>query len=355
VNAPTLWCLVAAALFGASTPAAKRLLGPVEPLTLAGLLYLGAALAVAPRAVRRDRWTAHPDRANVARLAGAVIFGGLLGPVLLLSGLRLAPASSVALWMNLETVATSVLGRLVFREHAHLRTWTAVALIAAASAALASRSGDSAGPAAALVAAACFCWGLDNNLTSVIDAFTPAQTTLVKGVGAGLLNLALGLAFERAEFGVRALVEALVLGAVSYGASLVLYVAGAQQLGAIRAQMVFATAPFWGVAIAWAGFGEPMVPAQLAAGLVMALALWLVHRERHAHAHRHEALTHTHGHRHGDGHHDHGHEHPPLLGWHVHEHTHEAETHAHPHRPDLHHRHAHRREDPPTDDPSTHA
>ncbi len=347
MTAPALWCLVAAALFGASTPASKALLGPVGPLTLAGLLYLGAALAVLPAALGgRWRRTSAADR---WRLAGAVLFGGVLGPVLMLSGLRLAPASSVALWLNVETVATALLGAFVFREHVHARGWAAVALICGASVALASPSGFETGPAAVLVALACAAWGLDNNLTAVIDGFTPAQTTLVKGLVAGAFNVGLGLWLEGAPPGWSAVGGALGVGALGYGASLVLYVAGAQQLGATRSQMVFSTAPFWGVATAWLALGEPVLGVQVGAGCTMVLALWLVHTERHGHVHRlhrHEAVEHTHWHRHGDGHHDHSHERPPLLGWHAHPHTHAPVTHEHPHRPDLHHRHRHRREEP---------
>jgi drug/metabolite transporter (DMT)-like permease len=337
---PVLWCLAAAALFGASTPASKALLGPTGPLGLAGLLYLGAALAVAPAAFRGG-WR-RSDAANRRRLAGAVLFGGVVGPVLMLWGLRQAPASSVALWLNLETVATALLGAFVFREHLHARGWIAAALVCGASVALAAPSGFAAGPAAGLVALACVAWGLDNNLTALIDGFTPAQTTFVKGAVAGAFNLALGLSIEGAPAGVPA---ALGVGALGYGVSLVLYVAGAQQLGATRAQMAFSTAPFWGVATAWIAFGEPVQAVQVGAGVAMAAALALVQSERHAHGHHHEAVAHTHWHRHGDGHHEHGHPRPPPFGWHVHAHTHGAVTHAHPHRPDLHHRHDHGRDE----------
>jgi drug/metabolite transporter (DMT)-like permease len=188
-----------------------------------------------------------------------------------------------------------------------------------------------------LVGLGCLAWGLDNNLTAVISTFSPAQTTFVKGLVAGCVNLGLALALEGAPAGAVVL-PALAVGMLAYGASIVLYVAGAQQLGATRAQMLFATAPFWGVALAWAR--EPVQLAQLLAGALMAGALVLVHGERHAHAHTHEALTHAHWHRHDDGHHDHAHD-PPVSGWHSHAHAHTAHTHAHAHQPDLHHRHDH--------------
>ncbi len=338
--APVAWCLLAAALFGASTPVARWLLDGIGPLTLAGLFYLGAAIGTAPWALRGHGGEAR-RRADTPRLLGAVLFGGVVGPVLVLLGLRLAPAASVALWLNLEAPATALLGWAFFREHVDRRTWAAAALVWAASVVLAAPQGFEAGLAGLFVLGGCFAWALDNNLTAVIAGYTPAQTTLVKGLGAGALNLALGLAIEGPPALGPALVVALGVGVLSYGASIVLYVAGAQQLGATRAQMIFATAPFWGVALAWAALGEAVLPAQVFAALVMVGALVLLFVERHAHEHRHDAERHTHWHRHDDGHHDHPHAGVPCRGWHIHEHAHEPVIHSHPHRPDLHHRHGH--------------
>lgn len=338
IPAPALWCLVAAALFGASTPVARALLGGIGPLTLAGLFYLGAALGCAPLA-RSGHADAPRRREDLPRLAGAVLFGGVLGPVFVLLGLRLAPAASVALWLNLEAPATALLGWAFFQEHMDRRAWIAAGLVWAASVLVAAPSGFATGPAALLVAAGCLAWGLDNNLTAVIAGYTPAQTTFVKGLCAGALNLSLGLALDGAP-PIRGAALALGVGVLSYGLSIGLYVAGAQQLGATRAQMLFATAPFWGVALSWIVFGEHALLAQLCAALLMICALTLLFTGRHAHTHSHAPMRHTHWHRHDDAHHDaHGHTH--TRGWHCHEHEHTAVEHTHAHESDLHHRHEH--------------
>jgi drug/metabolite transporter (DMT)-like permease len=342
---PILWCVVAAALFGASTPASKPLVAELGPLLLSGILYFGAALAVAPWALRGRTRLQGVDRSNLARLLGAVVFGGIVGPVLLLTGLALAPAGSVSLWLNLETVATAVLARLFFREHLGGWTWVAVGLIVVASMLL-WPGVPQGGLAAALVGLACIAWGLDNNLTAVIDRFSPAQITFIKGLVAGVVNIGLGLVFVASWPTALAVALALVIGALSYGVSLLLYIASAQQLGATRSQLVFSTAPLWGLALAWLALGEPIQLAQLAAAGIMGAAIWLWHRERHSHLHAHDRVTHSHWHRHDDGHHDHEHhEHvdsvKPTTGWHGHEHIHEPVEHEHAHRPDLHHRHSH--------------
>ncbi|MCB9673019.1 MAG: DMT family transporter [Alphaproteobacteria bacterium] len=339
---PVLQCLGAAALFGASTPACKALLGEaVDPLVLAGLLYLGAGLATLPAARSGGSTARRADPSNLRRLGGAVLFGGVLGPVLLLLGLRTAPSASVSLWLNLETPATALLGWLLFREDLPPRGWVAAGLVVAASTLLAAPDASALAPSAVLVALGCLCWGLDNNLTSIIDGYTPAQTTAVKGLVAGGTNLGLGLFLGGGLPGAGQVVAALAVGALAYGASIVLYIRGAHQLGAIRSQIVFSTAPFLGVALAWAGLGEEVLAVQLAAAGLMVGALVLLFSAEHAHAHVHEPIVHTHGHRHDDGHHAHTHPGLPPEVWHTHEHAHERLEHTHDHVPDLHHRHDH--------------
>jgi drug/metabolite transporter (DMT)-like permease len=265
----------------------------------------------------------------------------VLAPVLLLLGLSRAPAASVALWLNFEPVATALLAWALFREHVGRWTWAGAVVVLAAGTILAAPSGFEAGVPALLVAAACACWAVDNNLTSTIDGFTPAQSTFAKGLVAGGVNIVLGLVLGVGELSPGAVAVALAVGAVGYGLSLVLYVAGAQQLGATRSQLLFATAPFFGALAAWTVLGEPLTGWQIAGGAGMLAALLLATRERHGHGHRHEALSHVHAHRHDDGHHDHGHAGVPPGAWHTHDHRHAPVVHEHAHEPDLHHRHEH--------------
>lgn len=196
ISIPALQCFAAALLFGASTPISKPLLNSIGPISLAGLFYLGAALAVLPSAWRNRSPELWRNPRQLWLLAGAVLFGGGVGPVLLLLGLREAPAASVSLWLNLETVATSLLAWGLFREHLDRRTWAAAGLVLAGGVLLGAPQGVAGFRAGVLVALACVSWGLDNNMTALVSGFTPAQTTFVKGLVAGAVNLGLGIAFE---------------------------------------------------------------------------------------------------------------------------------------------------------------
>lgn len=339
---------LSAVLFGASTPASKLLLASLSPFQLAGLLYLGAAAGMLPLVAlehRRGARTAF-DRVNAARLGGAVLFGGVLGPVLLLFGLRLVLAGSVSLLLNLEMVATAVLGVLLFREHLGRAGWAGVAGVVAAGAILAGGGGWPGVAAALLVAGACLCWGLDNHLTALIDGITPARSTFVKGAVAGTTNLAIGIGLAAAPLDASAgvLAAALGVGALSYGASIALYIAGAHELGATRAQAVFASSPFVGAALSFTLLGEPVAWTHAAAFGLLAVSIVLLFASQHAHPHVHEPVEHIHSHRHDDGHHFHTHPDQPDLQpgmRHSHLHRHERLVHAHPHWPDIHHRHTH--------------
>jgi drug/metabolite transporter (DMT)-like permease len=338
---PIFICLFSAALFGASTPASKVILGGIKPLTLAGLLYIGAALAVLPFSFKGGSSNLRKKPGQILKLAGAVISGGVIGPVLLLYGLSLAKAGSVALWLNFETVATAIIGWLFFREHLDKRTILAIGLVLMAGIVLAAPSGFGTLNAAILVAAGCVFWGMDNNLTATIDGYTPAQTTLVKGAVAGTFNLILGIFIEKGHPGAINVLSGLIVGALSYGFSILLYITGAQRLGATRSQMLFATSPFFGLIIAWFVLREPVDIYQVIAALIMGAGLFVLFSGRHAHIHFHDSITHVHGHAHDDDHHDHFHEGLDHGVQHVHEHTHDAIEHAHNHNPDLHHRHNH--------------
>ncbi|MDD5628211.1 MAG: DMT family transporter, partial [Elusimicrobia bacterium] len=314
----------------------------LSPNQLAGLLYLGAALGSLPWALRgsiRLPWKL--DLKNRVRLAGAVVFGGVLGPVLVLLGLKAASASSISLWLNLELAATAVLGTLLFRDALGWRGAASAGLAVLAAGLLAWEGGSAGWRAGALAGAACVCWGLDNQLTSLIDGISPADSTLWKGARAGLANLALGLLFWPWRAGPAQAAGALAVGALCYGASIMLYIAAAQRLGATRSQVAFSTAPFFGVVFAMGFLGERLTAVELACGGLFVAALALLASERHLHAHRHEAMEHEHAHGHQDGHHDHRHPAGNLAGEHSHRHGHEEREHAHPHWPDLHHRHRH--------------
>lgn len=339
---PYLFALLSALFFGAATPLSKWLLTTIGPVQLSGLLYLGAAVGVLPLLWReksfRPVWKM--PRPTQKLLLGAVFCGGLLGPVFLLIGLEQAASASVSLWLNLEAVATALLGYFFFRDKLHQQGWLGAGCLLVASLLLSWGEGAAGWQAGLWVAAACVCWGFDNHWTAMIDGITPAQSTLWKGAIAGTFNLLLGLTLEPVQFTGWQVAAALLLGVFAYGFSITLYITSAQQLGATRSQLLFSTAPYFGLGLAVLLLQESLSLVQWGAAGLVTVAVLLLTLEWHSHEHTHHPLAHEHWHRHDDGHHNHTHN-EPVAGWHTHPHTHTEVSHQHRHLPDLHHRHDH--------------
>jgi drug/metabolite transporter (DMT)-like permease len=339
------YALLAAALFGASTPFAKRLLGELPPVLLAGLLYLGSGLGLTVlRLARRNRLGEAPlTRAGYPWLAGAILCGGVLGPVLLMLGLSSTPASTASLLLNLEGVFTALLAWFVFRENFDRRIAVGMLLILAGGVLLSWQIGQGVSlPLGSLaIAGACLCWGIDNNLTQKVSAGDPLQVAAIKGACAGVVNLGIALALGARVPLNPALPGALMLGFLGYGLSLALFVLALRHIGSARTGAYFSLAPFVGAAVSLLVLREAVSPLFIAAAALMGWGVWLHLTEKHEHRHTHERLAHTHRHYH-DAHHQHAHDpgvdpHEP----HTHPHVHQPLTHTHPHYPDIHHRHRH--------------
>lgn len=342
-----LSALLAALLFGASTPLAKGLLASVSPQVLAGLLYLGSGVGLG--AVWLSRWSSRTateaklSRQEVPWLLGAVGLGGILGPLLLLLGLSHTPASAASLLLNLEGVFTALLAWSLFRENVSSRVAAGMAAIMAGGTLLAWNGrvewGGLSGPL--VIAAACLCWAIDNNLTQKVSGSDPLQVAALKGAVAGTVNLTIGLVLTGSLPEVSDLAKALVLGFFGYGLSLVLFVLALRSLGTARTGAYFSTAPFVGAILAVVVWHEPVTSTLVAAGILMAFGVWLHLTETHGHEHVHEPLAHSHRHSH-DAHHQHAHSPEDPAGEpHTHAHVHDRLVHSHPHYPDIHHRHGH--------------
>ena len=337
--------LGAAFLFGASTPFAKQLLGNISPVLLAGLLYLGSGTGLwIAKLIKNRNWHSGLYKSDWSWFFGAISFGGILAPVLLMLGLAQTSASSASLLLNLESVLTATLAWILFKEHTDRKIIFGMLMIVAGGVILAwSKHGAlESWTGSALIAAACLCWAIDNNLTRKISSADSLFIVGTKGLTAGLVNIGFAFAlgatfptFEKASY-------ALIVGFFGYGISVVLFVLALRGLGTARTGAYFSTAPFIGAAIAIIFFHETTSLSFWIAALLMGIGVWIHLTEHHDHVHTHEALFHSHPHIH-DEHHQHEHDFP----WdgkepHTHAHQHQPVTHSHHHYPDIHHRHKHK-------------
>jgi drug/metabolite transporter (DMT)-like permease len=341
-----LQALLAAVLFGASAPLSKLLLGEFSAIPLAACLYLGSGIGSGLMLLLQRRNKQGRDREaglskkDIPWLLSALLAGGVAAPIFLLLGLDKTPASTASLLLNFEAAATTLIAGLVFREAVDRRIWWAVGLITLASILLSWIGGNWGFSLAALgILAACLLWGLDNNLTRHISAKNPLLIVGIKGLGAGALAFILGIPLP----GWKLVGLALIVGAVCYGLSIQLFILALRSLGAARTGALFGIAPFIGAVLSLFLFpGSPGLLFWLALP-AMLVGAWLMLTEQHHHDHLHLMTEHAHAHAHPDDHHQHEHDAGTAFvnGKHAHLHLHDEQEHAHPHKPDIHHRHAH--------------
>ncbi len=348
MNATAVVCaLASAALFGLSTPLAKLLVSRVDPWMLAGLFYAGSGLGLALVRLasrhRRGAAEAALGRADWPWLAAAILAGGIVGPIVLMTGVHATDAATASLLLTLEGVTTALIAWFVFHENFDRRIAVGMACIIAGAGLLAWRGevrlGGIGGPLA--IIGACCAWAADNNLTRKVSLADPVQIAMLKGLVAGPVTVALALSNGAALPDLGTAAAAAVVGFLGYGVSLVLFVLALRGLGTARTGAYFSTAPFLGAAAAVAFLGQPVSVHLLAAGVLMGIGVWLHLTERHAHEHEHGAMEHVHRHGH-DAHHQHGHgPNDPAGEPHSHRHVHAPLRHVHAHVPDSHHHHSH--------------
>jgi drug/metabolite transporter (DMT)-like permease len=335
--------LGAALLFGAGTPFAKRLLEGASPWLLAGILYLGSGIGLFVYRSIKAREPVKLAAGDRPWLGAAIFFGGVVGPALLMAGLAFMPASGASLLLNAEGVLTALLAWFIFRENFDRRIAMGMALIVAGAVVLAWPGTVEWGgiwPALAVLGA-CLAWGLDNNFTRKVALNDATFIAMAKGLIAGATNVALALAVGGTWPSMGVIAGGAVLGFLSYGVSLVLFVLALRDLGTARTGAYFSTAPFAGAIIAIFFLHEPVTWQLVAAGSLMAAGVWLHLTEHHGHDHIHERIEHEHAHVH-DAHHQHTHPAGNDAEPHTHRHVHEPLRHSHEHFPDAHHRHDHR-------------
>lgn len=342
--------VASALLFGASTPLAKLLLRSIDPWMLAGLLYLGSGAGLT---VLRLLSSARSAPRREARIRGrdwrwlgpAIMSGGVIGPVLLMMGLTRTTAASASLLLNVEGVLTAVIAWFIFRENFDRRIALGMLAIVAGGVVLAGswHGASGEGWGAFTVAAACLAWAVDNNFTRQVSLADPVQVASLKGWVAGVTNVSIALALGSTLPSVAGLAAAAVVGFAGYGVSLVLFVIALRHVGTARTGAYFSLAPFFGGIVAVILLREAITTQLIAAGVLMALGVWLHLTERHEHEHDHGGLAHEHRHVHDD-HHGHSHDGSEPPGEpHSHWHVHDTVRHSHPHYPDIHHRHGHHR------------
>lgn len=334
--------LLAAALFGLSTPLVQHFGQGLGAFTTAALLYAGAAVVAVLMRHPPEREAAL-RRTDFPRIAAMAAFGAVIGPVALAWGLQRTSGSSASLMLTLEALFTAVLAWRLYGETMDKRVAAAMLFLLAGGMALVLEqglAGDTQLAGLLAVLAATAAWGVDNTLSRGVADRDPGQVVLAKASLGAAATIALALFFDEPTPGLPAALALLAVGATGYGLSLRLYLLAQRAFGAGRTGSVFAFAPFIGALGAFALGSRTGTWMLVAGGVLMLVGVVLHLFESHSHEHTHEALEHEHAHSHDDGHHLHTHKVMPA-GPHSHAHSHAPLRHAHAHVPDIHHQHRH--------------
>ena len=340
--------LLAALLFGVSTPISKFFLGEIEPVPLVAFLYLGSGIGLAIfQIIQRDKQPENTEaslkRSDIGWLTGAVLTGGVIAPIILLFSLRDTPGAIASLLLNFEGVATTLIAASIFKEAVSRRAWLAIIVITAASILLSVMPDEGWGISLSAVGVlvACFFWGVDNNFTRNISSKNPVSIVMIKGFAAGTFSLFLAIILGNQLPDWTTIIKAMLLGSLSYGLSITLFIRAMRGLGAARTSALYGTAPLAGVTLSFVLLNESGSSLFLIALLLMIVGAVLLVYEEHHHSHMHEAVVHEHWHQHDDDHHLHHHDDLKPVRAHSHEHKHDQQEHTHHHMPDIHHRHTH--------------
>lgn len=341
-----LLAILSAVLFGISPVLCKLVIGDMSPALLAGLLYLGSGIGLQILLLFQGKSTVRELRIlpnkNRFALVGSVISGGIVAPLFLAYSIKFGTASEVSLLLNFETVATTLIAWLVFKEQVGFRVWSGKAFILFGSflVILKTEGAFAFSIAGLMIILACVFWGIDNNLTRDIEDMPATVLASIKGLFAGAFNIVLASIFFTGTATSFQVTGALLVGAVSYGLSLVCFIESLRRIGSSRTSTYFAVGPFIGTVLAFIVLGERPPMIFWVATLCMLAGILFLYREMHSHLHKHTLLSHCHSHIH-DEHHQHEHVDTSKAEQHEHQHLHEPIIHSHVHWPDIHHRHQH--------------
>lgn len=346
INKAVATAILAAMLYGVSSPISKLLLQELSPTFMAALLYLGAGIGMyivnlIRKSMKIEVTEAKMTRQELPYIIGMIILD-ILAPILLMMGLTMTSSENVALLNNFEIVATTMIALIFFKEAVGRRMWLAIILITAASIILSVENLRelSFSTGSLFVIAASICWGVENNCTRMLSLKDPLQIVVVKGFGSGIGALIIAALFGDIYGSMVFILLALVLGFIAFGLSIYFYITAQRDLGATRTSTYYAAAPFIGVIMSFLIFREAVSISFFVALIIMVIGTYFVVSENHNHLHYHDRLTHEHKHNHDDGHHNHTHQ-GIIKGAHNHQHTHEVMNHKHVHTPDMHHQHIH--------------
>ncbi len=248
-----IFAILAALFYAISTPLSKLLINGIPSTLLAGFLYLGAGIGMSGCYLTQKAFKVKINEPSLNKkdtpYVILMIALDIIAPILLMGAIAISDASSVSLINNFEIVATSLIALIFFKEKISYKLWIGIVLITIASVILSLDNFTSFNIGSLLALLACLSWGLENNCTRKISDKNPYQIVILKGVFSGLGAIAVGFIMQEKIGNYLYILYALLLGFVSYGLSVFMYVKAQKYLGAAKTSAFYSLAPFIGVTL----------------------------------------------------------------------------------------------------------
>lgn len=278
-----LSALGSAVLFAICVPFAKILGNYLPSVMMGGLLYLGAGLGLLITfGLKKGKSDLSLTKKEVPYIIAMVVLD-ILAIISLMLGISKTTGANTALLGNFELVATSFVAFLFFKENISRKLLIAVVLITLASIILTFEGAGSFvfNLGSVLVLLSCVCWGIENNCTRKLSVKDTRQITIIKGCFSGLGGLIISFILGQTVPAIKWVMLALLLGFVSYGVSVSLYIYAQRFLGAAKTGAFFSVAPFLGVIFSLIFLGEKPLFQFYIAFFVMLVAVILIVRDNH--------------------------------------------------------------------------
>lgn len=275
--------LLSAIFYAVCVPCVKILGAHISSAVMGGLLYLGAGVGLLLTTLFVRGKAELSLTKNELPYTLAMILLDITAIILLMFGISMTTGATVSLLGNFELAATSVAAYFAFKESVSKKLWAAIILITAAGIILSLDDSGSFNfnPGSILVLLACICWGIENNCTRMLSSKDTRQITIIKGCFSGAGSLIIAFIIGETLPQIKWIILALLLGFITYGVSVSLYIYAQRFLGAAKTGALYSIAPFAGVVFALLFLGERPLPQFYLALLIMIAGSILVLRDAH--------------------------------------------------------------------------
>jgi len=288
-----------ALLFGMGATLNKIVLGQVHPTVVAGLIYLfaGISLSLVRLSPFRNRimsllktptkTEAKIHMKDFVILGMVVLSGSTIAPLLFLNGLNETTAINASLLQNTESLFTVLIAFLFLKEKAGKKDAVGILFLIVGVLFLTTNGeffrltltqslyGN------ILIVTACLFWGIDNSLSRFLSKKEDIiLITALKCMAGGAILLLLSLAL-RLEFQISLFVfpYLITVGAFSIGFSILFFLLGLREIGAMRTGVIFSTSSLFGATLAFLILSETFSLIQLISGFVMLLGVYIMYKQ----------------------------------------------------------------------------